>query len=133
MSKLEALKTVMAEVDARVERESRAALAEAFEKLFADHPRLAAVRWAQYTPHFNDGDACEFSIYDAYVRLEGEDADDHEYDWRSSADDGRAEQEAASALVQGAPERAMLAAFGDHAEITATRDGTFDVEGYDHD
>lgn len=34
-------------------------------------PEVEAVRWEQYTPYFNDGDACEFRIYDASVKLVG--------------------------------------------------------------
>lgn len=32
-----------------------------------DH--VLAVRWSQYTPYFNDGDSCEFSVNDPHVRL----------------------------------------------------------------
>lgn len=37
-------------------------LKSCFFKLFEKIPRLKGVRWAQYTPYFNDGDQCEFGI-----------------------------------------------------------------------
>ena len=33
----------------------------AFKEIFDAHPNVAAVRWTQYAPHFNDGEACVFS------------------------------------------------------------------------
>ena len=32
---------------------------------------VEAVTWDQYTPYFNDGDPCEFSTHEVYVRIEG--------------------------------------------------------------
>ena len=43
-------------------------LVEALDKLLATDG-VKAVRWQQYTPHFNDGDACIFSAYEASVAL----------------------------------------------------------------
>lgn len=33
-----------------------------FAKVFAKYPDLKVVAWVQYTPYFNDGDACVFSV-----------------------------------------------------------------------
>lgn len=32
------------------------------KNLMAENPKLVALRWHQYTPSFNDGEPCEFSI-----------------------------------------------------------------------
>lgn len=45
---------------------------EALDALLA-FPEVEAVRWHQYTPYFNDGEACEFSIYEAHVKFAGDD------------------------------------------------------------
>lgn len=37
------------------------ALAEGTAALFEKYPFLGAIGWTQYTPYFNDGDACVFS------------------------------------------------------------------------
>ena len=31
---------------------------------------VSAVKWNQYTPYFNDGEACQFSIYEANISLD---------------------------------------------------------------
>ncbi len=40
------------------------ALKESADILFQKYPKLESFSWAQYTPYFNDGDPCEFSIYE---------------------------------------------------------------------
>ncbi|MBB3752418.1 hypothetical protein FHT44_004930 [Mycolicibacterium sp. BK634] len=42
------------------------------DSLFA-FPEVEAVRWHQYTPYFNDGEECVFSIREAYVKFFGVD------------------------------------------------------------
>jgi hypothetical protein len=34
---------------------------EAVKSVFEEHPNVQSFSWTQYTPYFNDGDACEFS------------------------------------------------------------------------
>jgi len=36
-----------------------------------DTPGVEAVRWTQYTPYFNDGDACVFHTGEVYVKVKG--------------------------------------------------------------
>jgi hypothetical protein len=43
-------------------------LIDALDTLLA-HPKVTKVRWTQYTPYFNDGEACEFSTHGAEVSL----------------------------------------------------------------
>lgn len=38
------------------------ALADGAQELFAKYLQLKQFGWNQYTPYFNDGDACEFSV-----------------------------------------------------------------------
>lgn len=33
-----------------------------FKSFFEEFPEIAEIVWAQYTPYFNDGDPCEFSV-----------------------------------------------------------------------
>ena len=35
---------------------------ETTKEFFSDNPAITAVVWTQYTPYFNDGDTCEFSV-----------------------------------------------------------------------
>lgn len=63
----------------KVEQAQASEFIAAFDQLF-QFPEVVAVRWEQYTPYFNDGDACEFTAHDARVKLVGaaDDAGDYE-------------------------------------------------------
>lgn len=45
-----------------ISEHAKEALDKTFVDLFSKYPELVAVRWQQYTPVFNDGDPCEFSV-----------------------------------------------------------------------
>jgi hypothetical protein len=105
-------------------------------------PGLEAIRWRQYTPYFNDGDPCEFSIHGASFKFEDSAEDGGEYEdgfedaWSLGYNkDPRFTQDLAdveAAVEGGAFYDVLLEAFGDHAEITVTKD-KIDVEFYEHD
>jgi len=67
---------------ATTEQGDSAEFLSAIDKLLAVDGILE-VRWSQYTPYFNDGDACIFSVHEAHVKLAPrfnveEDAGDYE-------------------------------------------------------
>lgn len=37
--------------------------------LFEACPEIESVYWTQYTPYFNDGDSCEFSVHESHFNL----------------------------------------------------------------
>lgn len=145
-SELEAIQAKLKETNGEFVREC---LAEFFEK----HPHVKAIRWAQYTPYFNDGEPCEFSSnHSSYPEarvVEGEaddedgaceDDDDFEeaylpYNYEKLSKEEKAEhawkKELVSVLDQFT-DSDMQAMFGDHAQVTITRDG-IEVEEYNHD
>lgn len=140
---LEAIKTKMQELNDAVKAFGKEELAKEFRAIFDAHPTLEAIRWHQYTPHFNDGDACVFSMGDMCFKLTTDkEEDDEDNDWEKGygpyrygdglSDTEKAIKEALSAFQGEAVERVMLATFDDHKLITATRAG-FEVEDYDHD
>ncbi|RCH70525.1 hypothetical protein DT019_03275 [Streptomyces sp. SDr-06] len=125
-----------------------------------DDPTIIEFGWRQYTPYFNDGDPCEFSVYGTWVRT-AEDADtDDEYELEVDShrslgkrpyrkdpetgeygflpyegpDEARYDRcRALSGAVEGGHfETVLLDAFGDHATITVRRDGIH-VDFYEHD
>jgi hypothetical protein len=131
----------------------RQAFDDGAKSLFEAHPVLKSFGWNQYTPYFNDGDACTFSAETDYPKIaftsatESEDDDDEEDDecdeWSSY--NARKKQEAGETLT--AEESAGLAVlqflqlfdddtyeemFEDHMSVTVTRDGTT-TEEYSHD
>lgn len=53
-----------------VEQISQDQLGELFRAVLAE-PSVEAIRWRQYTPYFNDGDVCDFGVYDPWFRIAG--------------------------------------------------------------
>jgi hypothetical protein len=108
----------------------KAALSEEFKKVFDAHQDLVAIRWRQYTPYFNDGDACRFSVREFYTKMAttAEDAGDYEdgFDWEEGV------VGEAVGHLQCITKDVYLAVFGDHCQVTATREG-FEVDEYSHD
>lgn len=54
----------------RTEQKGKDELRSVLQPLL-DHSAVEAVRWEQYTPYFNDGDVCEFSIRDPEFKFAG--------------------------------------------------------------
>lgn len=120
------------------------------KEFFEKNPQVKAIMWNQYTPYFNDGDECVFSVNDpSYTNAEGEDLEDFtnwgEYDgdntevwaWEGwgSAPEGiniKPLQEFSRIVCSEAMTDVMRAMFGDHVHVVATIDG-FSVDEYDHD
>jgi len=69
---VEALATRYEEMKAQLGSEGQATVKAVFHTFFTTYPNVAAVRWTQYTPHFNDGDPCTFSVGEAQMRFEGD-------------------------------------------------------------
>lgn len=117
---------------------AKAHLSEQLGKVFVQYPDLLAVRWNQYTPHFNDGDKCVFSVWDAYIKLATTKEDEGDYEdgfvdgWRDE-DPLTAPTKAVRAAIASLDEEDMQHVFGDHVQVTASRDGTFAVDEYEHD
>lgn len=123
-----------------------------------DVPGVEAVRWHQYTPYFNDGDPCYFHTWGVGVKVAGGDPEAGEYedgfvdiyeirpegDWTGNYPDRkfvpskepspvfRAFEPFNRAVESGHFDNVLNKAFGDPAEVTATKEG-FSVEFYDHD
>lgn len=118
-------------------------------------PGVEAIIWDQYTPYFNDGEPCEFSVNDPRIVFEGADEDDEYSDYGDGSVDSwsldyyreknpeylpkaalaltnEETEELRNALNFSPFEDVLEANFGDHAQVTATREG-FNVEYYEHD
>lgn len=72
MIDLEALEAQMRAINTQIEElkkqsveSSKKVFNFAVAEFFRKVPEVAAVVWKQYTPYFNDGDACEFSVHPA--------------------------------------------------------------------
>lgn len=157
---LEALKEKKKEI-AKLKAEAQQMSSDAFDsfckEIFEKHPKVESFGWSQYTPYFNDGDTCTFSANTDCISINGEYVDDSKWvseknvvDWGTWNRDlriyeGRVEVpnlDYNSELVKGADEIVeflsnfdndfYITRFGDHAEITVSKDGV-DVDEYEHD
>jgi len=142
----EALKAKSDALHAQME-ELRKEAAEAMKPMLIafmkETPQVKAVKWTQYTPYFNDGDPCTFSVNDPEFYFEGDDQDDEGKSlWSLDRSDygpkpGQCSPETAkacAAFVQalGGMDDALETLFGDHCKVIVTADGV-EVDEYDHD
>lgn len=164
-SRFDALIEEQRALKAKFQTEAQAMFKETMKEFFDKNPGITALKWTQYTPYFNDGDACVFRVNDVYftnapedelgyVNAWGEYEGEDESVWVASnithtLSSKYYEDEAAKILAAGGVdedscnfisfiissnemEEIMQEMFGDHAQVTATRDG-FDVNEYEHD
>ena len=128
-------------------------MAVLFKAFFDTHPNVKTISWVQYTPYFNDGDECVFSVGDIYYHtVEWEDVEDKWGEgegviqarvWDDNARRYVNNPELSEALANDmrqfsnilnseANEAVMLAMFENHVWVRAHRDG-FEIEEYSHD
>jgi hypothetical protein len=133
-----------AELKKMMEENARALLQTEFDKFFEENPECVALRWSQYTPYFNDGDTCTFAVHELNLKMSDskEDAGDYEDGFEDTYaygdEEARKEKNPFKKAANGVKELGridddlFLFAFGDHCEVTATRDG-FEVDEFSHD
>jgi hypothetical protein len=116
------------------------------KEFMAENPQVQAIRWYQYTPYFNDGEACVFSVQDAHFSVtepSEEDMDQHPEESDAWVNVYNAEGNAKKAYtafnktICGDLESLMETAFGDHVHVIVLKDSkgklTFRVDHYEHD
>lgn len=143
---------VVEKVQAEMRESGRQALEPAFTQFFADNPEVEVIRWAQYTPYFNDGDDLIFKVREMQAQFtddfrskymvdyfdpdEVEDQKWYEGDiWYISKDsvEGQASLKRFKEFVAEINDKELLKAiFGDHVRIEATRKG-LNVRHHDHE
>jgi len=123
---LEALKKAY---DEKLEKEGENAVKEVFKEFFDKHPSAESISWTQYTPYFNDGDPCYFSVNEMELNAD-EDYEDEEKNSEESQEDPTLTDDFWE--LQNIPEEVLKSVFGDHVSVTATRDG-FNVRKCNHD
>lgn len=123
-------------------------------EIMTAHPEIQSIRWSQYTPYFNDGDACTFGVCEpelefsqSFVASMGELGYDKFmdemsdgfftiYSYNRQAPEflkviAKKQRDFYSVLEE--LQDALEDAFGDHKRITIESTGIIHVDEYRHD
>lgn len=135
-----------------IEEYGREALLEELQAFFKSQDKYVMIRWEQYTPYFNDGEACVFSVYEPHFftpehMQEMEEEDDYYFEfegdyistWRSrekmekeyGGDEAKMMAYDVAKMLESNSDL-LKAVFGDHTRVTVKPDGVHS-EHYDHD
>jgi hypothetical protein len=107
------------------------ALKASLSAIFDEFPELTAVSWTQYTPSFNDGDACVFGVGEVEFRTADMDDDDWDCTYGLKNQPMREALDALNGAIQSeAMEIVLQSVFGDGVRVIATKK-KIDVEEYD--
>lgn len=85
---------------------------------------IESYSWTQYTPYFNDGDACVFGVY-REPKIDGE--------WVYENPNNRDKGEVIEAFLNKFTDEEFFDMFGDHVEITVSADIGVVTSHVDHD
>jgi hypothetical protein len=161
--RIEAIRAERKRLKQELNEKVKAAFAEASRELFESHPGLESFGWRQYSPHFNDGEPCYFRARNEDLEsltINGESGYDLEwYGETKYQPTGRSEpsgwggtRQVYANLPNSNYDAELTAAadavleflarfdeddyeemFGDHVEVTVTRDGVTVDEYTSHD
>lgn len=140
IEKLEAAAKEFEKLRNEMNTKAKALLQGAFEDVFKRFDQVKAIVWTQYTPYFNDGDACTFSVGEPYFltaeEFEGHHEDAEDEDGNSvtiSMHDDKELERFYDVLsnFMADNEDVLELMFGDHVTVKVTRDGVT-TEEYEH-
>lgn len=150
MSDYQDLRARIKELKDQIKDEVKTFFTEEAEKLFRANPNLQSFAWTQYTPYFNDGDACYFGVrddpeYDISVNgVRGSNAGP-EYpsnakygspaykQYESLKKEALVDHYKVAEFLQQFDEEDMKTMFGDHVKVTVHRDGNVEIDDWDHE
>lgn len=153
IAELHDLATKFEKLKQQIHDESHVLVSDTLREFVVDNPQIKQIQWTQYTPYFNDGDTCEFSMNDVYFCTVDLEEDDSVHDMREGVfsmwrgyDEETIKRMAGqqnlsielmtncSDLVKALNklEEALQYTFGDHVEVIVTKQG-IEVSEYNHD
>jgi hypothetical protein len=115
---------------AMLQATAKQAFKEFSQELFNSFPQLGSFEYTQYTPYFNDGDACVFRVssdYPTVYLITGEQIDDYPI-----PADQKELYEAVQLFLRGFEKADLLNMFGDHVQVVVNRSGV-EVNEYEHE
>ena len=76
LSRIAAAQEELEKARRKSEREGEKFFKEAVKEIFKEFPKLKSFSWNQYTPHWNDGDACTFGCHIDGMIVNDEESED---------------------------------------------------------
>lgn len=70
--KLKSIEKQIAKLESQRHAESLKCIKKGLKQLFVDFEDLESIGWRQYTPYWNDGDTCDFTVYNDDPDINGE-------------------------------------------------------------
>jgi|694.fasta_scaffold34679_11 hypothetical protein len=148
IEKIAEFKRIQAEHKKMMSENAKNIFSDISKGIFEKNPSLNSFAWSQYTPYFNDGESCTFSVNRDYYKINGseETCDDwslnHEkysqemdltdYGFET-LDQLRAAYTDINELIDMFDDDDLEGMFGDHVEIVVFRDGRIEIDYYSHD
>ena len=145
--KLEGMRAVIEEQKRQLQAQFKKEFDAIIEDFFKAVPIIKSITWTQYTPYFNDGDACYFSVNDIYFASdENEDFEAYrEFDEEDAFSDSLYSLKHSKVLTKeqlaiceqmesliSSNEDIMEEIFGDHI-IVVLRESGSETQDYEHD
>lgn len=110
-----------------------------FNKFFEENPEVVNFNWTQYTQGFNDGEPCEFYVYDIWFTTTSEALKAEEEGNRLAGEDYAVDHSDLTpnmlqmeALIQSVPLPIMKDVFGDGVQVIVNKEAV-SIDWYDHD
>ena len=128
-------KAQMQEFQEKMKNEGKQFFLNVSKEVFEQNPTLVKFGWRQYTPYWNDGEACVFSANLDYPNILLKDQDEDLYDEESWFTGDDAEYPVWSNVItflSQFDDNDVELLFGDHVCVSVTKDGV-EVEEYEHD
>jgi len=142
MEELERLAKEIEDMKTAYQEKARSALSDVvFPDFFKAHPEIKVIYWTQYTPYFNDGEPCVFSVGEVCISDDVEVEDyyesflDGKYLWDlKGKDDLKKDFELVASFIEK-NEELMQELYDDHCVVKIFNETPVrtEVEEYDHD
>lgn len=124
--KLTELRKKRKELQEEIVETAKQWLAEESAVLFKQFPKMESFSWNQYSPHWNDGEECNFSANTDSPDINGVDEYSNEEKELTGA------YEKVTKLLRKLEDAELEEMFGNHVEVTVTSKGV-EISDYDHD
>jgi hypothetical protein len=148
LDKIREFKRVMEEHKIMMKENAKNVFSEISKDIFTNNPQLNSFSWNQYTPYFNDGDTCYFSVNRDYYKIN--ESSDNIDSWTlnnekyskdldlvelgfDSLESLKKAYNDIDELMNIFDDSDLEEMFDDHVEITVYRDGRIEVDDYSHD